>query len=304
MGGAPEGVSDTRMRVLVIGYGSMGRRHARTAHDLGHDVCVYDTRWTKPTDESADGYAVGLTLSDAVALEPDAVVVATPARTHSDVAEQLILFGYDGPLFVEKPLALSVADAEVFAHWPCTTSMVGYNWRCHPLVHELERKMADHGNPAITRGVFWLECDRATWPGSDYADTLLEGSHEIDLSLAFCGRVVTKVDAASDSAVHVRLAHASGILSYVVLDDHAPGKYERGCRLICEDDYIGGYTSLDPASNEMDRWAIEESYRRELAHFLAAAEAVETTAVPFAHGLDVLRVCDAARYQMAATALG
>jgi predicted dehydrogenase len=69
----------------------------------------------------------------------DAVLIATPADTHLAIAGAALAAGKH--VLVEKPLALTVADAELLAKQARTAravSMVGLNFRFHPLARELK----------------------------------------------------------------------------------------------------------------------------------------------------------------------
>ena len=69
----------------------------------------------------------------------DAVLIATPGDSHPPLAAAALAAGKH--VLVEKPLALTVADAEVLAQQARTAkvvSMVGLNFRHHPLARELK----------------------------------------------------------------------------------------------------------------------------------------------------------------------
>lgn len=69
----------------------------------------------------------------------DAVLIATPADSHPLLAAAAL--AADKHVLVEKPLALTVPDAEVLAKQARTAqvvSMVGLNFRFHPLARELK----------------------------------------------------------------------------------------------------------------------------------------------------------------------
>ena len=69
----------------------------------------------------------------------DAVLIATPGESHAPLAAAAI--AAEKHVFVEKPFALTVADAEALAEKARTArvvSMVGLNFRFHPLAGELK----------------------------------------------------------------------------------------------------------------------------------------------------------------------
>jgi predicted dehydrogenase len=158
------------VRVLIIGYGSAGRRHAANARSLGHEVGVQDTDSERCWDAAADGYVMP---DDDWLVEVDAVVVATPASQHV----QAMRDWWATPMLVEKPLATSVSEVEHFklVH-PSHDVFVGYNWRYHQEVRGFRTRFRRADDLLLTCG-----SDMATWPGRSYAEPLLEMSHEIDL---------------------------------------------------------------------------------------------------------------------------
>lgn len=164
------------MRVTVIGAGSIGSRHARNLKALGCDVTLVDQPESKAVVVAFQlDVQSAYDSEEAVAANPDAVLICTPAKTHAAVARQLLACGYAGPLFVEKPLALSVEDAEVFRMWPHPVVQVGYNWRFN---QDIAAWMKGSWRNAILR----CDTDAARWPGRDYGPMLLECSHELDLA--------------------------------------------------------------------------------------------------------------------------
>ena len=126
-------------RLGVAGAGYWGTNLIQTAADMGVLGAVYDPeperliamRWKHPDIPALREYAQ---LLDAV----DAVVIAAPASLHADLA--LTAIAARKHVFVEKPLALSVADAERIADAADrmgVRSFVGHILLYHPAVRAL-----------------------------------------------------------------------------------------------------------------------------------------------------------------------
>lgn len=84
----------------------------------------------------------------------DAVLIATPGDSHLLLASAALAAGKH--VLVEKPFALTVADAEALAKQARTTkvvSMVGFNFRFHPLARELKATI-EHGAIGRPSAVF------------------------------------------------------------------------------------------------------------------------------------------------------
>lgn len=295
------------MKVLIIGYGSMGRRHAANAAASGHDVAVYDPALSAvPAADDVKGFRCR-TEQDAWDWGPSAIVVASPASTH--VRWLWEASSRADAVFVEKPLGLSIADlsrdgvsfAEAYAMAGHQVRIqVGCNWRFHPLVCEFRRRLTEaHG--MARQAIFWIQADDRTWPGQGYADTLLEmGAHEIDLALWFFGpATLASAERLRDgTAWRIALRHAAGSTSTVVLDGRA-AKPSRGLR-VQWDGWDGGYDV--PAADPRTPEALAVSYARELRYFLDTAAGLvppdyEGSPRPatLADGMAVLRIIDEVR---------
>ncbi len=268
------------MRVGIVGRGSIGSRHAKNAIALGHEVISFDNarraQWVEDTETLAQS------LEDLVDYSSEAILICTPASTHAAVARELLAVGYAGPLFVEKPLALSVEECDIFTAWPHQTTMVGYSCRFHQMVIDAKREHA----PLAAGGRLVIECDMATWPGRSYADALDECSHEIDLALWWgAGPRVTAAELAGSKWV---IGLEGG---WCITVDGAALDYWRRW------DGFSSTTGFSFIFNSADDFLVagRDHYRTELRHFLDCALRGVPTQTPFADGIRVLDVIAQAR---------
>ncbi|HUA00188.1 MAG TPA: Gfo/Idh/MocA family oxidoreductase [Candidatus Aquilonibacter sp.] len=131
-------------RVAVIGSGYWGKNLVRTFRELGALEIVCDTQ-PETLHEMQKKYAVRTTQNiDEVMLDPSigAVVIAAPAALHYEIAKRSLESGKD--VFVEKPLALRVADAQHLIEMARTRRrilMVGHILEFHPAIVELKRRI-------------------------------------------------------------------------------------------------------------------------------------------------------------------
>jgi predicted dehydrogenase len=128
------------MKILVIGCGSIGRRHARNLKDLGvKDLLVFDPEKERAVQLARECEAfLADTLEQAYDHQPEAVLICAPTSLHLALARQAL--EHDCHIFLEKPLSHStdgVMDflAEVRARH--RVLLVGYNLRFDPLLHQL-----------------------------------------------------------------------------------------------------------------------------------------------------------------------
>lgn len=166
-------------RALVVGYGSIGRRHAQLLADLGVAVAVVSRRGEGGFRSVADGVA---------AHRPDYVVVATETSDHGRVVAELAACGYGGRLAVEKPLF----DAPGPFPWTGFAKVaVAYPLRCHPALMALKAELDEQ---QVLAAQFYVGQYLPDWrPGRDYRETysahadqgggvLRDLSHELDLA--------------------------------------------------------------------------------------------------------------------------
>ena len=126
------------VRVAVVGAGYWGINHVRAFSRLANCTLVAVCDANEKALSRAHGLAPSARLEmnhRAVldAIDVDAVVLATPAVTHAPLALEALAAGKH--VFVEKPLALSEADAErvvAAAAQAGRTLMVGHLMLYHP----------------------------------------------------------------------------------------------------------------------------------------------------------------------------
>ena len=122
------------MKALVVGLGSIGRRHACNWAALGlGEVWVYrqhGARQPEPLDVPIRTFA---TLDEALDAQPDAVLVTNPTSLHVETARRALQAG--AHVLVEKPLGSSldgVADLITLAERQRRVLAVGYQLRFDP----------------------------------------------------------------------------------------------------------------------------------------------------------------------------
>jgi UDP-N-acetylglucosamine 3-dehydrogenase len=101
--------------VGLVGVGGWGKNHARVLGELGVLKAVCDIDKAK-AESAAKGYGATAfaTVDEMLSnVKLDAVHVCTPTVTHAEVAKKLLESGLH--VFVEKPLAATVAEGEMLA---------------------------------------------------------------------------------------------------------------------------------------------------------------------------------------------
>jgi predicted dehydrogenase len=116
-------------RALIVGYGSIGARHARLLVELGCHTSVVSRR-------TVDFPVVYHSLQEAISVEmPDYIVIANETNQHHDTLLALAQYGYTGMVLVEKPLFSNMVE---LVSLPFSNVFVAYNLRFHPIIQRLK----------------------------------------------------------------------------------------------------------------------------------------------------------------------
>lgn len=294
----------TGQRVLVVGYGSIGARHARLLGEMGCDVAVVSAR-------EVDFSQRHLTLRQGwLAHQPTLVIVANATAAHHAALAELAHLGHSGDVLVEKP---------VFDHaLPMPSNgfrqlRVAYNLRFHPMLVRLREALANQ--PVISVQAYVGQYLPSWRPGTDYrlcysahADqgggALLDLSHDLDYlawligpwrRVAAIGGRISELEITSDDVfsllyesercpvIDVQLNYLDRLGRRRVIVNTTNHTYEA--------DLVRNTLRVD---GEEQHFPIERdaTYRAMHAAMLSGEPAQACTAQ---EALDILALCDAAR---------
>ena len=186
------------MRILIVGMGSIGQRHAACLQKM-NNVEIAVLRTSKGTLKEKSGFTEFFNLDGALAYKPDGVVIANPTSLHVETALPFLQRGIK--TLIEKPIAHSQADAEKLAAFS-EHILVAYCVRFLPLVNVIKEIVDEEKVYKISfKRSYYLP----KWhPYADYrteytAKKELGGgvirtlSHEIDLMLYLFGEPLSTV---------------------------------------------------------------------------------------------------------------
>ena len=194
-----------RVRVGIIGFGFMGRTHARAyqlAASHGHPceilgIADSSLQSLGDADQSSGnletgGRALDMTAvelyRDAEALINDESIDLISVCTHTDTHVDLAIAALDAGkhVLVEKPIAISPADVERLAQAAlksdrvCMPAMCMRYWPAWVKMHEMIRS-GQHG--AVRSAEFHRLGSRPTWASDFYADEARSGGALYDLHI-------------------------------------------------------------------------------------------------------------------------
>jgi UDP-2-acetamido-3-amino-2,3-dideoxy-glucuronate N-acetyltransferase len=309
--------------VGLIGFGQWGRNLARNLAAFGalRAVCDPDAAAAAAVSRQHPG-AHFTTEPRSLLADPglDAIVIATPAATHAALAQDALAAGKD--VFVEKPLALTVADGHALvaaAQAGRRILMVGHILEFHPAVERL-RELVAHGelgklcylySSRLNHGRIRTE-ENALWsfaPHDIHVMLRLLGELPVDASCRGGGFLQQTVADVTMST----LSFSGGVRAHIFVSWLHPFKEQRlvvvGDRkmAVFDDTLDDGKLQLYPhrvdwidripvavkSEAEVVPVANDEPLAREVAHFLECVVTRTPPRTDGAAGIDVLRVLDA-----------
>ena len=200
-----------KVLVAVIGCGYWGKNLVRKFHDLGVLAAVSDPS-PEVQKRMQDEYGVAARGYDDILADDSigAVVIAAPAEMHCDMA--LKAFSAGKHVYVEKPIALSIRDAEkmcVAADRSGKTLMVGHLLQYHPVFLKLKDMVRDgelgklryiYSN-RLNTGLLRTE-ENVLWSFAP---------HDFSMILALAGEEPDKVDGFGSSFLDSRLSDFASV---------------------------------------------------------------------------------------------
>ncbi|MFO0388286.1 MAG: Gfo/Idh/MocA family protein [Alphaproteobacteria bacterium] len=177
------------MNILIVGYGSIGKRHARILRPMAETLGIV-------TAQEAMDYPLFRSLEDALAAERwDYVVLCTITARHASDLAILKQANFTGKVLVEKPVFVSThEDASPYPF----QVYVGYHLRFHKLIDALKEVLQ---GCRIESARAHVGQHLSLWrPGRDpketYSAHLSQGggvmrdlSHELDLAQYLFGEI-------------------------------------------------------------------------------------------------------------------
>lgn len=313
------------MKVVVQGFGSIGRRHAANLSKAGHEVVLL--RHNIGRGHSA-GFRHYESLDEILKEEGrvDGIVICTPTSFH--LSAVLGAVSRDIPFLLEKPPALNLAETQTLAgqlrERAFTKYAIGFNLRYFPLMQFIKGFIKNLGEvyaAAVIAGSYLPE-----WRRGDYRQVssarrsmgggvLLDLVHEIDYLLWFFGmplrvlgylNTVGKLDIDTEDLCVALLKYRNGSIITLNLN-YLSKKRLRDGLVIGEHgtltwEYVTGqviYHSSTEASQVVYTipagYDLNETYVAEVNQFLSEALCGGVGPVTIEQAMDIMRVVDVIR---------
>jgi predicted dehydrogenase len=318
------------MKFLVIGCGSIGKRHISNLKALSAgDIIANDVRVDRCAEvEEAYGIKTYIDIEEALGQKPDAVFIASPTSLHLQQALAASERGCN--LFIEKPLSHTLDGVdeliEVVTQKKLVT-LVSCNMRFHASL-SLVKELLDRGSlgkviSARLQAGFYL----SDWhPYEDYrkgysankslgGGVILDGIHEIDYLRWFLGEVrqvfcfagkLGELEIDVEDTAEILLKFETGAIAEVHLD-YIQRTRGRSCQLIGDkgtviwdqnEAAVKFYSAEDAywrVYPEPFDYSINEMYIKQIEHFLRCIGGEEHSIQDVREAKSILRVALAAK---------
>lgn len=321
---------DRTIRVAVVGFGYWGPNLARNFYQLAGAELAYvvdQDRGALQRAQRLHGCHTTAQIDDVLAdATVDAIVIATPARTHYALARRSLEAGKH--LLVEKPLTMDVGEAEdlvAAANAAGLTLMVGHVFEYNPAVAYIKRAI-DNGELG---DIYYLYSRRVNLGRvqSDVNALWSIAPHDISIALHLLGQMPEAVrcqgasclNGAVEDVVFLTMFFPNNVLCHVhaswldpsktremtvvgsrkmiVYDDvSAEGKvrvYDKGAFRKGEVSYGDFQYKLHSGDILIPRLDMQEPLQVECAHFVECVRTGKRPLTDGENGLRVLRVLTA-----------
>lgn len=314
--------------MLVVGAGSIGRRHLGNLKKLGLARLAACDPHPERLEYVASEFQAECFPTIEAGLEkfrPEAVFICSPPVHH--VAQSMQALRAGAHVFIEKPLSDRLDGVEELKEETIKRGVavqVGYNLRFFPAIQKLKELV----DAAVVGKILWAHVEAGSYlpdwrPWQDYRKSytarrelgggiLLDGSHEIDYvtwlfgapeEIACMAGKVSQLEVNVEDCATVLLRFPGGTRVNVHLD-FIQRTYSRYCTLVGTE----GKLQWDLTSNSVQivrpgvevettkfDWQVNDAYVAEIAHFLECARTGATPKFTLESAILTLRVVLAAR---------
>ncbi|MGP0098992.1 MAG: aminotransferase class III-fold pyridoxal phosphate-dependent enzyme [Terriglobales bacterium] len=315
-------------RILIVGCGSIGRRHAKNLKSLGArqlGFCDTNPDALKQCGEDLNAEVFADYGEALQKFRPDIVLICTPPVYH--VEEALAALQARAHVFIEKPLSHESSGIQALiseARRRDRVVQIGYNMRFHPGLQIL-KDLVDSGR--IGR-VLWLHVEAGQYlpdwrPWQHYRESysarqelgggiILDGSHELDYICWLLGRPtevtcraehLSSLDVDVEDSAWIYLTFPERRRAELHLD-FVQRAYTRTCKVVGETgtvlwDFnvqeVRWFSSEQGWNSIPYTFEANDMYVAEIVHFLDSLGSGTGPMVDLEQGRDVIRVVEAAK---------
>jgi len=284
------------MKFVIVGLGSIGKRHRKNLESLGHKVipCHRDDNLKQ------------LLIQE----KPDGALICNPTSLHLETAIVVAEAGVN--VFLEKPISHKPEGVDKLLRLVKEKKivlLVGYNLRWQPGLVEIKEELNNQTIGKVKTAKIEAGSYLPSWhPNEDHRQSysakkelgggvLLDLSHEIDYAVWFFGKarkvkavvkMEPELEIETEALADFEVEFKSGVKAKIHLD-YLQKKYKRSCRVIGEK----GELNWDYRAYQAED--LDDTYVNELKNFIEAIKGNEKPKVSGEEAKHVLEIVEAAK---------
>ena len=213
------------MKFIIVGKGSIGKKHSSILENKGHEVLFV---------RSVGGKVLDNDIQEAIKFKPSGALICSPTSFHVEHAEKFL--SNNIPTLIEKPISNSNLNLNKLKKYKNIIT-VGYNIHFHPgfrIVKNMlsEKRIGEIKNVKVHFGAYIPDWFKNKNLKETYAcqyklggGVLLTSIHEINFSINLFGKVkkIFAIESPNKSydvetCVEILFIHNDGIVSNISLD--------------------------------------------------------------------------------------
>jgi predicted dehydrogenase len=316
------------MKCLVIGYGSIGKRHIENLSLISNIELIVITKRKTDNFLHTKKCIVLEKIQEGINQKPDFAIISNPSSYHLKTAQKLVDNGID--LFIEKPLSNSIIGLDSLLkkiQKKKLITMIGCNLRFHPSIVKIKELIIKKkiGKPLVVKvenGSYLPSWHPNEKYQKSYASRKELGGgvvftliHEMDYLYWFFGmsnevtaisEKVSELDISVEDLATMILRFKNNVIAELHLDFFQKPS-SRTCKIIGTKGTIFWdikTNNVKVFDNKKDKWVTElnlqkydsnEMYILELKHFIKCVKERKKSLNDIYEGINVIKMAVAAK---------
>ena len=302
------------MKILIIGLGSIGKKHVNAILKLYPLSKIYALR----SRSSCDQYLNVINIFDKKDIPTDLsfIIISNITSSHEDTINEMI--GLKCPLFIEKPVLSNLINSKKMSGYINENTIQSYiacNLRFHPTLQFI-KDFIENSRPRINEVNIYSGSYLPDWrPGKDfrkiYSANVEDGGgvhldliHELDYCSWLFGFPIESINMKTNkssldisSIDNARYLFKYSLFTVGITLNYFRRNAKRQIEIVTETDTIVGdllknkVISLN--TNEIlfdNKFDILETYERQMKYFISCIQTKEKTMNDFDHAVEVLKL--------------
>ncbi len=218
------------LKIALIGCGNWGKNIARNLHQMGSLTYIYDSN-VKLSQKLSYDYSLPTLELNKIFKDQNinAIVIASPAITHKDMAIEALKNGKD--VFIEKPFCLSLPDAQKLSELATNKNrilMVGHLLNYHNAFIKM-RELIKDGKIGVPQNI---RANRLALGAIRSEESVIYdlSAHDISMILSIAKELPIEVNVQSihhhhnigPDAVNIKLSFSKGLTALINSDWMCP----------------------------------------------------------------------------------